>query len=70
MGIIDTFMRSATKHSWMNSAEASLFKRMRDDGSLTFFRVKMCSATGCTNEVHQSKRYCTKSCYNKQQNAG
>ena len=58
--------RSRLKHSanpWMTSVELADFKKMRRDGAMTFFRSAKCAT--CAEEIHNSKRFCSKDCYEK-----
>lgn len=61
MGIVDTFMLRPSGHPYMTEAELSLFNRLRANNSLSVFRAKSCEV--CSKEIHQSKQYCSRKCY-------
>lgn len=52
-----------TANPWMSTTELSEFKKMRADGAVTFFRSAFCAT--CSAEIHNSKRFCSKDCYEK-----
>lgn len=63
MGLVDTFLlRFKPDKPYMTVAEATLFKRLVADGSLTIFRIVRCKK--CGGETYKSKAYCSQACYN------
>ncbi len=56
---------------YLLTSEKDAFKKLRKSGALTFFRVTLCTAPGCANEVpkvedkdgKQAKLFCCKACY-------
>ncbi len=61
MGIVDTFMIRPSNKSYMTDAELALFQRLRANNSMSVFRTKGCEV--CSKEIHQSKQYCSRKCY-------
>ncbi len=43
---------------WMNEAERTLFKKMREDGTLSYFRTAACRM--CKAEILKGKTFCSK----------
>ena len=52
----------------MTSSELSDFKKMRAEGAMTVFRSAHCQI--CEKEIHNSKQFCSKDCYEKSENGG
>jgi hypothetical protein len=68
MGMIDGYMSKASTKPYMLANEMSQFERLRKDGTVTFFRTANCRS--CSKEIHQSKQFCSKSCYEKSEEDG
>ncbi len=45
---------------YMNEAERQLFRKMREDGTLSYFRTSACAF--CKVEILKGKTYCSKRC--------
>jgi len=58
----------ASSKPWMTSSELSDFKKMRAEGAMTVFRSAHCQI--CEKEIHNSKQFCSKDCYEKSENGG
>lgn len=61
-----------TSHPYLTKTEVVWFKRMRDSGELSSFRVSRCAATDCEEgEVPrgQNKFYCCEQCYLNEEGA-
>lgn len=63
MPIADRSRVKSSSNPWMTSVELGDFRKMRRDGVVTFFRSAKCAT--CSEEIHQSKRFCSKDCYEK-----
>jgi hypothetical protein len=62
MSIVSTFLaRLRPDLPYMTPAESSQFKHLRAGGAISFFRTWMCAECGA--EVPQTKKYCSKKCY-------
>lgn len=46
--------------AYMNEAERQLFKKMREDGTLSYFRTANCRV--CKAEILKGKTFCSKRC--------
>lgn len=68
MGIIDGYMSKVSDKPYMLSSELAQFERLRRDGNVTFFRTARCRT--CRKEIHQSKQFCSKDCYEKSEEDG
>lgn len=68
MAIIDGYMSKVSGKPYMLSSEMAQFERLRSDGTVTFFRTGKCKS--CNKEIHQSKQFCSKSCYEKSEEDG
>ena len=68
MGMIDGYMSKVSGKPYMLASEQSQFERLRKDGTVTFFRTAKCLS--CSKEIHQSKQFCSKSCYEKSKEDG
>ncbi len=55
-----------TSNPWMTRTELSDFDKMRRDGVVTVFRSARCAT--CGREIHNSKQFCSQSCYEKSEN--
>lgn len=53
---------------WMTAVEMSDFTKMRRDGAVSFFRSAKCAA--CSKEIHNTKQFCSKDCYEKSEENG
>lgn len=64
MGIVDTYMiRMNPASPYLNQGEKTLFKRLRESGTISVFRCASCEACGA--EVPKPKRFCCLECYKK-----
>lgn len=52
----------------MTAVEMSDFTKMRRDGAVSFFRSAKCAA--CSKEIHNTKQFCSKDCYEKSEENG
>lgn len=49
-----------TNVPYMNGAERELFKKMREDGTISYFRTGACRV--CKAEILKGKTFCSKRC--------
>jgi len=66
MTLMDRHRARFTDNPWMTSVELADYKKLRRDGAVTFFRSAQCAT--CKEEIHHSKRFCSKDCYEKSEN--
>lgn len=68
MALVDGYMNRASRKPYMLAGEMAQFERLRKDGTVTFFRTGKCKS--CSKEIHQSKQFCSKDCYEKSEEDG